>query len=250
VCVCVCVCVRVCVRALTGRGVLAGLVGASWTGGAPLWERVILKEIAPGAHAGLPQAMVDALKPLFGINAMGVRRVRLNARLRRKDAHRPWTLPGGGSNWRAEQTGATGGTAFLVMRDHAHTLPCAPLARLEGTLRRGVLRAGGGALYASPELLVDFLVVSAFRLMTEGHAFCLDSVLVLPSGALLPIAEPDALRRRLPARGALGGRSGAALRAALGEVLPAAVARVEGWWHEVSPPPFVLIGHAASFPPY
>ena len=138
------------------------------SGSDSVWERVVLKE-AQGPGAGIAQAMLDTMKPLFGINCMDARRVRLNACLRRQDpSFRPWLFADGASNFEAVQTAPAGGTTYLVFRDYAHGLPCSSLRRLEGTTRKGKFKPGGGPLYQSKELLTDFLVVSA---PTEGQVF-------------------------------------------------------------------------------
>ena len=176
------------------------------------------------------------MKPLFGINCMDARRVRLNACLRRQDpTFRPWLFADGASNFEAVQTAPAGGTTYLVFRDYAHGLPCSSLRRLEGTTRKGKFKAGGGPLYQSKELLTDFLVVSAFRLMFESDkSFDLASVLMLPGGSLLPICEMEVLNRRYPYRGDLESSSGSALKQALAPLLPEVEERIEMWWEEVS----------------
>ena len=203
---------------------------------AGIWERVILKE-APAHDHGLAQAMVDAMKPLFGINSMDVRRVMLSGCVRRKDpSHRPWVFADGSRNVHVVQTAAQGGTCFLVFRDYAHGRASTSLRQLEGSVKKGKLKPGGGALYTSEPLLTDALVASAFRLMLESpKAFDLASLVLLPNGCLLPINETQALNRKYPARGDLQSlSSGPALKAALATALPAVEARIEAWWEMVS----------------
>merc|ERR1719261_353601 len=108
--------------------------------------------------------MVDSMKPLFGINCMDARRVRLTGCIRRKDPScRRWIFADGTGNFEAKQTAPNGGTVFLLFRDYAHAMPCSTLRRLESTVRKGKLKPGGGPLYQSKALLTDFLVISAFR---------------------------------------------------------------------------------------
>jgi hypothetical protein len=200
-----------------------------------VWERVVLKE-APPPSRGIAQAMIDCMKPLFGINCMDARRVRLNACIRRKDASfRPWMFADGTPNYEAKQTTQSGGTCFLLFRDYAHAVPCVSLRQLEGTLRKGKAKSGGGPLYSSADLLTDFFMVSAFRLMFESDkAFDLASILVLPGGAALPIGETAVLDRKYPARGALEGASGHGLKLALAPLLTEVEERIEMWWEDVS----------------
>jgi hypothetical protein len=57
------------------------------------------------------QAMVDAMKPLFGLNRMVTRRLRLSGRIRRRNPAAGWRLPDGGPNYRVEQVRGGGGLA-------------------------------------------------------------------------------------------------------------------------------------------
>lgn len=200
-----------------------------------MWERVILKEASPNEGLGLTQQMVDHMKPLFGLNSMDTRRVRLNACLRRVNAaHKGWSMRDGSANWEAVPTASSGGTVFLVFRDHANGARAVMLSELEGTMRKGKLRPGGGTLYYSANLCMDLLLVSAFRLMFDAKPFDLASMLVLPQGCVLPISEMDALSRRSPFTGALAGPSGPQLKAILHPFVPMALQRVEAWWENVS----------------
>ena len=91
-------------------------------------------------------------------------------------------------------------------------------------------------MYAkSRELLIEVLIISAFRLMFESaKAFDLRSMLLISGGCVLPVCEMEALNRKYPSRGDLEGPSGAALKSALFSVLPLAEQRIEMWWEEVS----------------
>ena len=132
-------------------------------GGKGVWERVILKEAGPGD--GLTQQMVDRMKPLFGINAMDTRRVRLNASIRKVNpSNKLWVHPDGTPNWEVTPTTATGGTIYLVFRDYTNGCGgVTTMAEFEGTMKKGKLKPGGGTLYYSKELCIDMLLVSAFR---------------------------------------------------------------------------------------
>ena len=71
----------------------------------------------PPPGEGLAQVMLDAMKPIFGLNCMDARRVRMNACLRRKDSsYARWVFKDGAANYEAVQTTQQGGTCFLVFR--------------------------------------------------------------------------------------------------------------------------------------
>ncbi|EKX33688.1 hypothetical protein GUITHDRAFT_155971 [Guillardia theta CCMP2712] len=86
-----------------------------------------------------------------------------------------------------------------------------------------------------PEI-IDFLMISAFRLMTECKAFDLESILVLGDGNhLLSIGEMEALNRKFPYRGILQGSSAARdLRVRMAALLPEVIQRIQHWWEKVS----------------
>jgi hypothetical protein len=49
---------------------------------------------------------------------------------------------------------------YAVFRDYAHARASTTLLTLEGTLRKGKLKSGGGVLYKSRELLIEVLILS------------------------------------------------------------------------------------------
>lgn len=86
---------------------------------------------------------------------------------------------------------------------------------------------------ASPECLTK-LSHFAFRIMFECKSFDLGSILVLPEGSILPCSEMEALNRKTPFVGALGGPSGTRLKALMQPLMPEVLARIESWWENVS----------------
>ena len=53
---------------------------------------------------------------------------------------------------------------YAIVRDYAHARASSTLLTLEGTLRKGKLKSGGGVLYKSRELLIEVLIIS--RMLT------------------------------------------------------------------------------------
>jgi hypothetical protein len=70
--------------------------------------------------------------------------------------------------------------------------------------------------------------------MFECKSFDLGSILVLPEGSVLPCSEMEALNRKTPFVGALGGPSGTRLKALMQPLMPEVLARIESWWENVS----------------
>ena len=163
-----------------------------------IWEQVVIKEVESDPTFGLIQTMIDALKPVFGLNSMKARRILLDGKLRRKKLSAHWLGTDGSKNYVIVQTSQEGGTHFLIFHDYTNRRSAPSLADWFGRSRSDQSRMDFSQ--KDPEI-IDFLMISAFRLMTECKAFDLESILVLGDGNhLLSIGEMEALNRKFPYR--------------------------------------------------
>uniref|UniRef100_A0A7S0NEX0 Uncharacterized protein n=1 Tax=Hanusia phi TaxID=3032 RepID=A0A7S0NEX0_9CRYP len=200
--------------------------------GTDIWEQVVIKEVESDPSFGLTQAMIDALKPVFGINCMKARRIILDGKLRKKSVSSHWLGSDCSKNFVILPTSQDGGTHYLIFHDYTNRQPAPSLADWFGKSRSEQSRLD---FSQKDPAIIDFLMISAFRLMTECKAFDLDSVLVLADGNyLLPIGEMEALNRKFPYRGILQGSNARELRVRMAAMLQEVIQRIQQWWEKVS----------------